>query len=185
VRSRVALNLRGVFEELRTVTQGPAGTLRVNDANAVVLADNWRTNYNQLLPYLASEDAPANELREWRWNAITNYTFGEGRLKGFSIGGGVRWQDELVYGFPIIDDAAFGIVPDIRNPYHGPSQTSYDAWVGYRRKFQRFSWSVQLNVRNIGVGNELIPVSAQPDGTPNSWRIREAQTWSLRSTFAF
>jgi hypothetical protein len=35
------------------------------------------------------------------------------------------------------------------------------------------------------VGEELIPVSAQPDGTPNSWRIRESQTWSLRNTFAF
>ena len=74
---------------------------------------------------------------------------------------------------------------DIKNPYYGPSQTSYDAWIGYRRKFQKFSWSVQLNVRNIGVGDELIPVSAQPDGTPNSWRIRESQTWSLRNTFTF
>jgi hypothetical protein len=184
-RSRVALNLRSVFEELRTVTQGPAGALRVNDANAVTLADNWRTNYNQLLPYLASENAPADELREWRWNAVTNYTFGEGPFKGFNVGGGIRWQDQLVYGFPIINDPAFGIVPDIKNPYYGPSQTSYDAWIGYRRKFQKFSWSVQLNVRNIGVGNELIPVSAQPDGTPNSWRIREAQTWSLRNTFTF
>jgi hypothetical protein len=44
---------------------------------------------------------------------------------------------------------------------------------------------VQLNVRNLGVGNELIPVSAQPDGTPNSWRIRESQAWSLRNTFTF
>ena len=184
-RSRVAVNLRRVFEELRTVTQGPAGALRVNDANAVTLADNWRTNYNQLLPYLASENAPADELREWRWNAITNYTFGEGRLKGFSVGGGVRWQDQLVYGFPIVNDPTFGIVPDIRNPYYGPAQSSYDAWVGYRRKFEKFGWSVQLNVRNIGVGDELIPVSAQPDGTPNSWRIREAQTWSLRNTFTF
>jgi hypothetical protein len=167
------------------VTQGPAGTLRVNDANAVTLADNWRTNYNQLLPYLATENAPADELREWRWNAITNYTFGEGRLKGFGVGGGVRWQGRVVYGFPIINDPSFGIVPDIKNPFYGPSQTNYDAWVSYRRKFEKFTWSAQVNVRNLGVGNELIPVSAQPDGTPNSWRIREAQTWSLRSTFSF
>lgn len=69
---------------------------------------------------------------------------------------------------PIVNDPTFGIVPDIKNPYYGPSQTSYDAGIGYRRKFQRVSWSVQLNVRNLGAGDELIPVSAQPDGTPNS-----------------
>ncbi len=186
VRSNVALNLRAVFEDLRTVTQGPAGTLRVNDANAVTFADNWRTVYNQLLPYLATENAPADELREWRWNLVTNYTFkNEGRLKGFSIGGAVRWQDSIVYGFPIVTDPTFGIVPDIHHPYKGPTETDYSAWIGYRRKFEKFTWNVQLNVRNIGVGNELIPVSAQPDGSPNSWRIREAQTWSLRNTFAF
>jgi len=35
------------------------------------------------------------------------------------------------------------------------------------------------------VGDELIPVSAQPDGSVAAWRIREAQTWTLRNTFTF
>ncbi len=112
-------------------------------------------------------------------------TFSEGRLKGWNTGAGVRWQDKVAFGFPIINDPTFGIVPDVRHPYYGPSDTSYDAWVGYSRKFRKVSWKVQLNVRNIGVGNELIPISAQPDGSVNSWRIRESQTWSLRNTFTF
>ena len=41
------------------------------------------------------------------------------------------------------------------------------------------------DVRNIGVGNELIPVSTQPNGTVNRWMIREAQKWTLSSTFMF
>ncbi|HWA26524.1 MAG TPA: TonB-dependent receptor plug domain-containing protein [Lacunisphaera sp.] len=186
VRSNVALNLRAVFEDLRTVADGPAGSLLVADTGATTVAQTWRTIYNQLLPYLATENAPADELREWRWNAITNYTFSkDSRLNGFNVGGGVRWQDKLVYGFPIVDDPTFGIVPDIHHPYYAPTQTNYDAWIGYRRKFEKFDWQVQLNVRNIGVGNELIPVSAQPDGSVNAWRIRESQTWSLRNTFTF
>lgn len=185
IRSNVAPNLRRVFAELKKVAESPAGTLRVSDANSVSMADTYRTIYAQLIPYVASEGAPSNELREWRWNAVTNYTFTEGKLKGWSTGGGVRWQDKIAYGFPIINDPTYGIVPDIKHPYYGPVDISYDAWLGYGRKFRKVSWRVQLNVRNIGVGNELVPVSAQPDGSVNSWRIRESQTWSLRNTFTF
>ena len=184
-RSNVARNLRGVFAELLPITQGPAGTLFVADTGATTFADNWRTVYNQLLPYIAQEHAPANELREWRWNAITNYTFDAGRLRGFSVGGGVRWEGRQAYGFPIINDPVLGIVPDVLHPYYSPSQTSFDGWIGYARKFKKVSWKIQLNVRNIGVGDELIPISAQPDGSVAAWRIREAQTWSLSNTFTF
>jgi hypothetical protein len=44
---------------------------------------------------------------------------------------------------------------------------------------------VQVNVRNIGVGQELIPVSANPDGTVGTWRIAPEQVWTLRNTFTF
>ena len=186
VRSNVAPNLRAVFAALRPIAEGPGGTLRVSDASNTTMGDTYRTIYAQLLPHIATEGAPSNELREWRWNAVTNYTFSnEGRLKGWNTGAGVRWQDKIAYGFPIINDPTFGIVPDVRHPYYGPAETSFDAWIGYGRKFRKVSWKVQLNVRNIGVGNELIPVGAQPDGSVNSWRIREAQTWSLRNTFTF
>ena len=45
------------------------------------------------------EGTAVPELREWRWNAITNYNFTEGKLKGFNVGGGLRWQDSIVIGF--------------------------------------------------------------------------------------
>jgi len=38
---------------------------------------------------------------------------------------------------------------------------------------------------NIGVGNKLIPINAQPDGTPNSWRIAESQKWTLTNRVNF
>ncbi len=35
------------------------------------------------------EGTKVPEMREWRLNAITNYDVTEGRLKGFSFGGGI------------------------------------------------------------------------------------------------
>ncbi len=187
VRSNVASQLRDiVFNELVPLMNGPAGELRGAEANDILARVRFEGSiYNQMLPRLSEEGLPTNELRKWRWNLVTNYSFSEGRFKGFNVGAGVRWQDKVAIGAPIIMHPVFGPAPDVRNPYYGPSETNYDAWVGYRRKFERFNWSIQLNVRNIGVGNELIPVSAQPDGSIAGWRIAPSQNWSLRNTFSF
>lgn len=191
VRTNVGHELRPlIFESILPLMQGPAGDLMQSPTNTAPFKDRFRLQvYNQMLPELASEGAPTNELREWRWNLLTNYTFRNGPFKGFNIGGGIRWQDKVAIGAPIIvdfeTDPVFGIAPDPENPYYGPSETNFDAHIGYTRKFRTFTWSVQLNVRNIGIGDELIPVSAQPDGSIASWRIRAEETWSLRSTFTF
>jgi hypothetical protein len=59
-------------------------------------------------------------------------------------------------------------------------------WLGYRRKIWRnIDWHIQLNVRNIGVGDELVPITTQPDGSPATYRIRAPQTWQVTSTFRF
>ncbi len=188
VRSHVATALRGVvFNELIPLMNGPAGLLRGDDANATTTAAfRFRDQiYNQMLPRLAEEGLPTNELRKWRWNLVTNYTFTAGRFKGFNVGAGVRWQDKAAIGTPIISDAVFGPAPDVRHPYFAPTETNYDGWVGYRHKFPHFDWAIQVNLRNIGVGDELIPVSAQPDGSIAGWRIAPSQYWTLRSTFTF
>ena len=49
----------------------------------------------------------------------------------------------------------------------------------------RVTWRAQLNVSNVGVGDELIPVTVQPDGTPAAWRIRPSQQIFLTNTFRF
>ncbi|MEO6245292.1 MAG: hypothetical protein ABIQ12_07630 [Opitutaceae bacterium] len=77
-------------------------------------------------------------------------------------------------------------VYDVKRPFYGPTESNVDGWIGYSRKLnEKIRWSAQLNVRNIGVGNRLIPVSAQPDGTYDSMRIAEPQTWQLTTSFEF
>ena len=134
------------------------------------------------------EGTKVPELREWRINAITNYDFDEGLLKGVNVGGALRWQDDVVIGFPPIPNPTNPdrVNFDLANPYLGDAEMNLDLWVGYSRRLSdRIDWRVQLNVRNVGNGNGLIPVTVQPDGTPATWRIAPHQSWSLTNSFRF
>ncbi|MFO1449028.1 MAG: TonB-dependent receptor [Opitutaceae bacterium] len=55
-----------------------------------------------LVPYaalIASEGVASAEQRKWRANLVANYTFAnDGRLKGWNLGTGIRWQDKLGIG---------------------------------------------------------------------------------------
>jgi outer membrane receptor protein involved in Fe transport len=129
-----------------------------------------------------------SELREWRWNAVTNYTFSRSsRLRGWRIGGAVRWQDKVGIGFPVYNDAAGDARIDVNHPYMGPTDLKLDGWVGYTRKLfdDKITWRLQLNVRNLLNDDDLVPVVAQPDGSIAAWRIPSPITFALRSTFEF
>ncbi|WP_221030654.1 TonB-dependent receptor plug domain-containing protein [Actomonas aquatica] len=149
----------------------------------------WNTNVGaEWAARKLQEGTDVPELREWRVNAITNYDFDEGILKGVNVGAAIRWQDDVVIGFPPIPNPAQpGRVNfDLDNPYRGPAETNIDLWVGYSRRLSdKIDWRIQLNVRNVGQGNELIPITVQPDGTPATYRIAPHQTWSLTNSFKF
>ncbi|MDP3070478.1 MAG: TonB-dependent receptor plug domain-containing protein [Opitutaceae bacterium] len=128
------------------------------------------------------------ELREWRFNTISTYSFTEGRLKGFDVGGGLRWQDTVVIGYrPITGKTASEVSFDIAKPYRGPTETNIDLWVGYGRRnvWRGIDWRVQLNVRNVAQHDSLIPVTTQPDGSPAGFRIAPVEVWTLSNTFKF
>jgi len=131
------------------------------------------------------EGTQAPEIREWRFNAISNYDFTEGRLRGFNVGTGFRYQDSVIIGYaPIGGSNNFSI--DLNKPYKGPAETNVDFWLGYRRRLsQKIDWRIQLNVRNAFAGDDLIPVTVQPDGTPAAYRIAPTQTWTISNTFQF
>lgn len=133
------------------------------------------------------------ELRKWRFNAITNYTFTEGRLKGFGVGGGVRWQDSVGTGIKPVGDPYGGVFTiDPANPnFYGPTETNFDLWCSYNRRLNRklfgesLDWGIQLNITNVGAGNDLIPVTVQPDGSPATFRIAPHQYITLTNSIKF
>ena len=131
-----------------------------------------------------------NEIREWRWNVGTNYTFAQdSKMKGWNIGGAARWQDEIGIGRPVIDDPELGFIPDLANPIYGPDELIVDGWIGWGRPLALGSvdgqWKLQLNVRNLLDDDDLIPVVANPDLSIPVYRIPSARTWELRSTYRF
>jgi outer membrane receptor protein involved in Fe transport len=186
IRSDTGADFLRIANSLIPVTAGPAGGLLSQD-NGNTLGTQFRQTVLVPLIQTTSQDgSPTSELRKWRYNLVTNYRFTESLAKGFSVGAAVRWQDKVAIGFPVIIDPVAGPVPDVKNPFYGPTETNVDAWIGYSRKvFGRYQWSIQLNVKNIGVGDELVPIWAQPDGSIASWRIAEPQKWTLTNTISF
>ena len=145
---------------------------------------------NMYVPYLnalAANGSPVQELRRWRFNVVTNYDFRGERLKGFSIGGAARWQDRIAIGFPAIQNAAGAWVYDVTKPYYGSEQINYDAWLRYGRRIlkDKVRWSIQLNVRDLFGSDELIAVTAQPNGQVASARIPQPNKWTVTNTFSF
>ncbi len=158
---------------------GPGGT-----ANA---RENWNGYANgDLKARLAEQGTVVPENRLWHVNLITNYDFTQGALKGWSVGGAMRYQSAMTLAYKPIQQPTY-IEYDLSSPYRDKALTDFDVWVGYRRKLwnNKVDWHAQLNVSNIGVGNELLPVTVQPDGTPAAWRIRPRQQIFFTNTFRF
>ncbi|HYP18346.1 MAG TPA: TonB-dependent receptor plug domain-containing protein [Opitutus sp.] len=186
VRSNIGKDLDEWIAQRRIVWEGPAGDLEREGQGGVTLREYARANI--IIPYETFKNqsgGPAQEVRKWRWNAITNYTFSDGALKGFSLGGGVRWQDKVAIGFPVhvVNNIAQF---NVKAPYFGPSETTVDLWLGYERRLsRRVGWQIQLNVKNANIGDKLIPVYAQPDGTIGGARLAESRLFYLTNTFTF
>jgi outer membrane receptor protein involved in Fe transport len=186
---------------LLSLVQNPDGTL--TDAGRLIgtptgstsLASYVSSNIlnNGLITTFAQEGTKTDELRKWSFRAVTNYRFGdelfEGWLKGFNVGGSVRWSDRPLLGYrgtTVNNAGASLVVSDVTAPIFGPRETVFDASVGYSRRLKHgINWSVRLYVQNIGVGHELRPLGVWPDGTVVQWTIREPQKWTLSNTFSF
>lgn len=152
----------------------------------------WRNRANDFINAvngkIYGDGQSANpELRQDRFNGFTNYSFSEGALKGFGVGGAVRYGSKLLIGTGYKRDANLGDIPDYGVLYYGPSETRWDAWVSYSRPniYKNVNLDLQLNIRNIGVDEKLIPTVAQPDGSIAQWRIAEPMTWTLSARFSF
>ncbi|HEY9154322.1 MAG TPA: hypothetical protein VIM69_04285, partial [Opitutaceae bacterium] len=178
-----------LLNEIEPVLKGPAGQVWVNGDTHQTWQSEAQTFVNTIDSDVALDGQAANpELRKNHLNMLTNYSFDTGFLKGFGIGGAVRWSSKILIGTGYVYSADLGRdVPDFGTKYWGPSETIFDGWLSYSRPkiFRNVDWSIQLNVRNIGVGKKLIPVVAQPDGSIAQWRIAEPMTWTISTKFDF
>lgn len=156
-------------------------------ANETVFGEFNRLVLVPLNGILAKDGTTSLEQRKWRANFVSNYRFArDSKFKGFSVGGAIRWQDEVGIGYGQFYTDEAGIIPDLNNPIIAPSSWTGDAWLSYERKLSdKLNWKVQLNGRNLIGDDDDIPVRANPDGTIAVIRIPNEKTWFLTNTFEF
>lgn len=185
-----------IWEELADIPRSgyPLGTGPDNPPPANVQRLGEWIDSTILVPYatvLAAEGSVSAEQRKWRANLVTNYSFDGGlfggRLKGWSIGGAVRWQDKLAMGYPTTRNPDGSVVIDVDNPYWAPAETNVDAWIGYQRSIfnGRIDWSLKFNVRNLVGDDGTIPITVQPWGEVATSRLSPERRWYLTNTFEF
>ncbi|HEX9786127.1 MAG TPA: TonB-dependent receptor plug domain-containing protein [Opitutaceae bacterium] len=141
--------------------------------------------------FKAFDGQPNPEIRKWRFNLVNTYNFTDGKLKGWNVGGALRWEDSAAIGYPAITEIINGtetlVGVDIANAYRDGSNVNLDAWVGYSRKVSgdRYTWNIQLNVRDIGRSNGLQPIVKNSDGATAAYRIEFGPTWYLSSSLSW
>lgn len=180
--------------------------LRIGAGGVLDTLGGWEQRAITTFLNAQEADGASNpQIREWRVNLVTNYTFPRvSPLKGFGVGGAVRYQSEIFLGYlgkPNPADANGSYISDVTKPIYGPTETDYDVWLSYQRKVfsDKVLMKLQLNVRNLFAGNDLIPVQAQQVDVYSQYaafdhykstgyqlyRIAAPRTISLRATFNF
>ncbi len=145
---------------------------------------------NPLAAINARDGTVSQEQRKWRYNFTTSYKFNDNALlRGFAVGGSLRWQDRAAVGYPIILVNSGGSnlqVPDLANPYLSSATWNGDVFVRYKRRLtDKIDWTIQLNARNVLGDDGLTPELINPDG---SWAVVRApveKTYFLTNTFSF
>jgi outer membrane receptor protein involved in Fe transport len=183
-RGNVGADFTGFLNDMRALYDSPAGDIRQWWAG-----DNpTRQFFDDFIwaPFLFQQDSiglQAPEIRPWRFNFVTSYEFSDGGLEGLRLGLGYRWQDDLIVG-NMLNDELDNLDPN--RPIYGGAESNVDIWVGYQTQLtDRITWDIQLNIKNLGENEDLIPVSVNPDGSPAAMRIQEGMRWELRNVISF
>lgn len=196
-----AVQANVAVEELQYVEQWLDNVRTMYDGELLNIVRNPPGSFEPWLPQFQTEHiAPIRirnalsgtttpEIRKWRANLVTNYQFRDGFLDGFRVGGALRWQDRIGIGFPFVRNEEGQNVADVDNPHYGPRQYYIDLSFGYRRDInvggRPVTWNLNVNIRNVNKQDDLIPVSANADGTFGTVRIPPERLWRITNSFRF
>ncbi len=129
--------------------------------------------------------------RKYRWSFLSNYSFDEGRLRGVSVGGNLRWEDKAVIGYHGKVNPGSGstdlTLSDTTRPIYDSANYYTDLWVSYSRRIlnDRVNMKIQLNVGNVFESGGLRVVGVNYDGSPNAYRIIDSRQFVLSTKFDF
>jgi hypothetical protein len=137
---------------------------------------------------LDGQSAPGQ--RKNRTSFLTNYSFVEGKLKGWAVGGVERWEDKSIIGYYGKASGANGTqldVSDTTRPIYDDANFYTDLWVSYTRKVfnDKVRMKLQLNVVNAFENGGLQTVAVNYDGSPYAFRIVDPRQFILTAGFDF
>ena len=171
---------------------GPGNQLGVDWNNSIVAP--WTVQLND-------QGHAAPEVAPWRLNLITTYNFDRGLIKGWFVGGALRVEAARILGYHYdptfvnvnsTDPNYANVVAvthgglNVNEPFYGPNDTHFDAWLGYNRKIYRnVNWRIQLNLQNVGEKDHLVAAGYEPDGSYALERIQLGMGWRLENSFDF
>ena len=188
-RLNVADSYASFVEDRWQLYQGPYGDVRLwgpGNANETIRSKFGSEFYSNYTLFRLLNNSNVAELRPWRWNVVTNYSFNDGKLAGFNVGAAWRWQDKVVVGYPVLGNATTGYSFDVDNPYRDSAESNIDLWAGYKMDINdKLTWRIQVNVRNAFDDERLIGITTQPDGSAAASRIAEGQAWMVTNTLEF
>ena len=178
---------RDYFASRGNSSGGIAGT---TGQDTVGEAWQWFIDLQEEQNFIREGQRPAGEVPE-QYSLRSNYTFRES-LRGFSLGGGVRWQAGAVLGALATRADASGvqrpIVPLASRPtIRGDAVFLTDLNVGYQRKIWhgRVAWEIQCNISNVLNNRDRITTNIYGWGLPSFYRWNEPRRIALNSSFGF
>lgn len=144
-------------------------TARISSASSQTLEQYYNnTIVGQAFAFMSAADGRSKDnARPLRGNLITNYRFSEGLLKGFNVGGVVRYRAAPNLGYGTKTSPGGTTIFDLDKEYIGQPETYVDFLAGYRgrlKAFGGFNYRVQLNVRNVLNKHDPVPAAAFTTG---------------------
>lgn len=157
-------------------------SLGSTDPDSVILSNN-RSVLNEierLDDWIAQRLRPGTPvgLRKYKANFFTNYTFREGALKGFAIGGGYRYTGKNLMAY-LADDSEL----------YGEDYGVADMMMRYRAKLgDKRTLTFQVNIRNLFNKDDFIPARYLEDDPTNPFNrayLMEPRSFQFTTTLAF
>lgn len=155
-------------------TAGTVGSQATAVANAII------SNY--ILP---DGQQPVGQMKD-KLSMRTSYDFAAGRLKGVTVGGGVRWNSAPITGYFSSLDSKGNVVARVAK---GSDQFFLDLNAAYRRKVNLVNRSammtIQLNVNNALNNDAYVNLRVGSDGAVELYKFNPPIEWILSTRFSF
>ncbi|MBK1879348.1 TonB-dependent receptor plug domain-containing protein [Pelagicoccus mobilis] len=135
----------------------------------------------------AANGKVSTALAKYSANFVTNYNFArDGKFKGLSVGGSMRWREGATIGYPDIE--VDGIIrSDLDNPFTGPDLFNVGLHASYKKKVfnDKVNWKVQMNIQNLIGDDDINATRINSNGEVAAWRVGRDRYVQLTNTFTF